>query len=265
MLHPPDRRDPAWLAASPLPEDLPIFVAQCKEHRALSRGELRVVRHPIPPAWELVDDLRLATVEETLLACARDLGQLDLVVLLDCVLHHELATREEIERAAASRRRGAPMLRRALRLADGRSESVYETLLRRLHEACGVPVEPQYEVRDPSGLLVARGDLWVVGTRMLHEYDGGEHLKRRRQRKDLKRSRTLWHEDWQRRGYTSEDLLHQAVAILRDADASLGRPHEPSRIRAWHELLRESLFTPSGTQRFRRRIGLPSGIDGLAG
>jgi hypothetical protein len=52
-------------------------------------------------------------------------------------------------------------------------------------------------------------------------------------------------------------VLHQAVGILRDADRSLGRPHDPRRIRTWHRLLAESLFTPAGTELLRRRWGLP--------
>lgn len=96
-----------------------------------------------------------------------------------------------------------------------------------------------------------------MGTTVLHEYDGADHLKRPAQRKDRKRDRRLGHADWLRRGYTKDDVLHQGVTILRDADVSLGREHDPSRIRAWHDLLRGSLFTPAGTAAFRRRIGLP--------
>jgi hypothetical protein len=82
-------------------------------------------------------------VAETLLACARDLGLIDLVVLLDCVLHLRLVDRDELERVASQHRRGAPALRRALLLADGRSESPWETILRLFHVVCGLEVWPQ--------------------------------------------------------------------------------------------------------------------------
>jgi hypothetical protein len=130
-------------------------------------------------------------------------------------------------------------------------------LLRVLHVICGVPVDPQYEVFDNDGAFVARGDLWIVGTRTVHEYDGGEHLKRPRQRKDLRRARGLSNIGWVRRGYTSVEVLSQAATILREADLALGRPHRPERTRAWYALLSESLYTPSGTTLFRQRIGLP--------
>ena len=88
-----------------------------------------------------------------------------------------------------------------------------------LNTVCDVSVEPQYEIFD-RGVFVARADLLLNGTRTIHEYDGADHLGRRRQRKDLARARRLGHAGYVRRGYTSHDVLWQAVGILRDADAS---------------------------------------------
>jgi very-short-patch-repair endonuclease len=190
------------------------------------------------------------------LACARDLQLLDMVVLTDAALHLRATAMSELESLSHERRRGAPVLRQALKHADGRSESAWESMLRMLHEACGVPVEPQYVVRDAAGSFVARADLWIKGTRTLHEYDGDDHLTAHRRRKDLGRDRRLDRVQWTRHGYTSHEVLKQAVSVLRDADRSLGRPHRPHRVRAWHALLMDSLFTPSGTERLRARWGL---------
>lgn len=214
------------------------------------------VAHP-----RLHDGVRLDPPAETLLACARDLSELDLVVLIDSALHAEDATLDSLSSLASSRRRGSPALRSSLRLCDGRAESAWEVLLRQLHVACDIVVEPQHEVRDDAGGFLARGDLWLVGTRMLHEYDGGHHLEKSAQRSDLRRARTLGNSGWFRRGYTDREVLHQPLTILRDADLSLGRPHDPTRIRAWNRLLRESLFTPSGTTRLCRRLTLPERGD----
>lgn len=243
-----------WLP--PLPSDLPVFVSMWREETRPQRRGLRVARHREPPSRRVLEGVPLADPAEVLLACAVDLRLLDLVVLCDAALQLQACTRAEIECAAAQQRRGAPMLRRALPWVDGRSESAWETLLRMLHACAGVPVEPQYEVLDVAGQLVARGDLWITGTRVLHEYDGGDHLEVKRQRKDLARSRRLDAEHWIRRGYTSQEVLHQATSILRDADRSLGRPHRPDRVRPWHALVLDSLFTPAGTARLRRRLGL---------
>lgn len=243
-----------WLP--PLPEPLPVWLALICPQNPPQRSGLIVSRHRAIPPSEVIDGVRVTAVGETLLACARDLGLIDLVVLLDCVLHLRLVDRDELQRVANQHRRGAPALRRALMLADGRSESPWETILRLFHVVCGLEVWPQYEVFDDDGRFVARGDLWLVGTTMLHEYDGGDHLLKPQQRKDLKRARRIGGADWERRGYTSEDLLHQPVGILRDADSSVGRPHDPSRVRAWNQLLRESLFTPAGTAWFCQRVGI---------
>jgi hypothetical protein len=209
-----------------------------------------------------VDGIPLASPAETLWSCARDLGLLDLIVLIDAALQLGSCTLEELVEVAARRRYGTPRLRRAIPLADGRSESAWETLLRILHVVCNVPVEPQFVLRDESGGFVARGDLRILGTTTLHEYDGGEHRKKHRQRKDLARERRIGNVVWTRRGYTDVEVLHQAVSILRDADRSLGRPHRPDRVRAWHALLADSLFTPSGTARARRRWGLSDDLGG---
>jgi hypothetical protein len=121
---------------------------------------------------------------------------------------------------------------------------------------CDVPVEPQFQLLDPMGLAVARADLRVSGTNALHEYDGEHHLTRPQQRRDLARARRIVDQGWVRRGYTSRDVLHNAVGVLRDADLALGRPHRPDRARHWHRLLAESLFTPSGQRLFRERLGV---------
>jgi very-short-patch-repair endonuclease len=243
-----------WLP--PLPDDLPVFAATVGTARPRRPG-LVVSRHGKRADAELVDGLRVDRAALTLLACARVLSVLDLVVLVDAALHAGDCTVADLAAAAASGGAGSVRLREAVARADGRSESAWETLLRELHRVCGVEVVPQHVVADKDGVFIARGDLLVVGTRTLHEYDGEHHLARKRQRQDLSRTRRLGHAGFERRGYTSEDVLHQPIGILRDADASLGREHDPARVRGWYDELRDSLFTPAGTAAFRMRNGLP--------
>lgn len=47
-------------------------------------------------------------------------------------------------------------------------------------------------------------------------------------------------------GSSSPEVTLTPVAMLRDADETIGREHDPARIRPWLELLRSSLFTPAG-------------------
>ena len=171
-----------------------------------------------------------------------------------------LAADIDLEELAAaldtmSRRRGLVRLREALALADPRSESPWETSLRLLLAIRGVAVQPQYQVPGPHGSL-ARADLWVVGTHTLQEYDGEVHQPRAQQKRDLRRLRRLDGEGWTRHGSTDDDVLHRAVRIMCDADRARGREHLPERVRAWHDLIRQSLFTPAGRERLARRLGL---------
>lgn len=241
-----------WLP--PIPRATPVFMAMRLHDPRPMRAGVLTSRHTRLVEWEEVGGLRCAVASETLLACSRWLGLVDMVVLLDCVLHLGLATREDLEQAIRPRRPGARRLREALAFADPRSESAYETLLRLLHVLCDVDVVPQHEVVDPDGVLVAIVDLWVRGTTSAHEYDGDEHEVAPRRVKDRRRDRALDRAGLVRRGYTAGDVLHRPVTVLEDADRALGRPHEPARIRAWTSLLRDSLFTPAGRAAFLARV-----------
>lgn len=237
-----------------LPTGLPLFVASARSDRIDRRG-LAVCRHDVLPRWELFDGIRVCPPAEALLACARDLGLLDVVVLGDAALRSGDVTRADLDAVAKLRRRGAPLLRRAIPLMNERAESIFEGALRILHVVCQVPVEVQYVVTDDHGDEVARADLRIIGTNRLPEYDGGDHLGRRQQRRDLRRTGRISDAGFERRGYTMEDVLFSAARVLRDADRALGRPHRPERVDAWHDLLRESLFTPAGRHRLMRRLG----------
>ncbi len=244
-----------WLP--PLPMSMPVLVSMGQRDPRPMRSGIRTIRLARPSEFEVIDGLRVAAPLEILLACAHDLGLVDLVVLLDGAAFAGDIDLDEVRAVlhGLSRRRGLAALRRALELADARSESPWETMLRLLLVSCGIEVEPQYVVPGRHG-PIARADLWVVGTRTLQELDGEVHLPKTQQRKDLRRMRRLGEEDWARHGYTSDDVLHRAVRVLADADRAVGREHEPERIRLWHDLLRASLFTPAGRARLAARLGL---------
>src|SRR4051794_39070684 len=214
----------------PLPQGLPVFASIAKQEVRRQRAGLTVFRQDNLADPVEVNGLLPAPPQEVLLSCARHLELLDLVVLVDSALHRGDCSRDELAAAATRRRRGVPRLRTALEYADRRSESAWETPLRVMHVTCDIEVEPQLTLYDELGRLLGRADLWLRGTNALHEYDGQHHLSRQQQRVDLRRARRLTNDAWIRRGYTSADLLQQAVTILRDADLSLGREHRPARI-----------------------------------
>lgn len=149
------------------------------------------------------------------------------------------------------------MLRRAISLCDGRSESLYESLLRVLHVVGGFAVDPQHIVLDASGEFVGRLDLLLVGTRLGPEYDGAHHLPVEQQRDDLDRVRRLRHAGIERQGWTSAEVLRQPRTILADAERATGRPMRPDAVTRWNALLRDSCMTAAGRHRLTRRLIVP--------
>ncbi|GAB3068753.1 hypothetical protein [Nocardioides zeae] len=234
----------------PAPDGLPVFAAVPETAPHPERRGLVVTRHAVPPALEARQDLRAGTPGEVLLGCW-DLCLLDLVVLLDGALAvgEDLA---ELVATARLRRRGAPLLRQALLLADARAESLWEAVNRMFHVGVGVDVVPQHPIALPDG-TTAYADLWLRGTRRLHEYDGAHHLDRDQQRRDLRRGRLLVGGGWERNGYTSHDLLVRTRDLLRDIDIALGREHDPARLAFWEAQLQHSLLTPAGRARHAER------------
>jgi hypothetical protein len=231
----------------------PVFAAVPIGDRYPERKGLFVYRRSGPISYVTVGGLRVTSATETLLAAAHDLGLLDLVIMGDSALRSGHCTLEELRVTAAKRRRGAPKLRALLPLLDDRSESPWESVIRVLHARADIEVEPQKVIYDQWGRFVARGDLWLVGTRRIHEYDGDVHRDRQMHRSDLARDRRLIEIDWQRVGFTSPQLLHEGASIIASADRLLGRTWNPQHLAGWEALLEDSLFRSAGRSRAARR------------
>ena len=238
----------------PIPAGCPVFMALGKNDPRPMRHGVHTSRHIRPVEHVCVRGLRVANVAECLVAAARWLSPLDLVLVVDNALHRRLVDGQELDSLSRTRRPGAAALRRVLPLVDDGAESLPESLLRLLHVVCGVEVETQWVMVDENDLEIARVDLRLVGTTSVHEYDGDEHEKAARRVKDLQRSRRIDKAGHVRRGYTLGDLLHRAAAVLDDVDRAVGRPHDPDRVRAWLDLVRPSLYAPSGRVAFLERI-----------
>jgi hypothetical protein len=238
-----------WLPAT-IPH--PVFAALPLTDRRRRPG-LFACRHPEPGPQHLLDGLRITTAAETLLACARDLGLLDLVIMGDSALRLGHCTIADLRLIAGRHRRGAPLLRQVIPLLDDRSESAWESVMRVLHQAAEISVVPQREVYDDAGRFVARGDLWLVGTRRIHEYDGAVHRLGDVHQDDLKRERRITRAGWARYGYTSGDLLDGGASIIAEADRLLGRRWDSRRLYAWNDLVATSLFGRRGRARAYRQ------------
>lgn len=139
------------------------------------RTNLHVRRAPIEPA-ELaeVDGYPVTGLERTAvdLACIHAYDRA--VAVLDAALH--LGGSAEVMAdtvEAARRRRGVNTARAALGFADGRSESVAESISRVRFAAAKLPApELQVNVYDEFGTWLARSDFGWIAQGVLGEFDG---------------------------------------------------------------------------------------------
>lgn len=245
-----------WLPA--VPEFVPVFAAT-RDLRRPRRPGLICSRLTHVSVGLRSGELPIDSPVEILLRCARDLGVLDVTVLIDSALRLAHVTHDEIRDMCATRRPGVRVLRAALNMSDARSASPWESMLRIFHQLAGVPVEPQRDLYDSEGRFVARVDLLVTGTTLVHEYDGADHRRRPQHRADLRRERRLAETPYVRRGFTAEDLVRHPLVMLQEIDRALGRRHRPQRLTAWRLWLQESLYGELGRERvltrWRRNVG----------
>lgn len=216
-----------------------VYVRRCEiptEHRRTLRG------------------IRIASPEWTIIELAEHLSLIDLVIVIDCALHRGETTLDKLWEALVPGRRGVRVLRRALGLCDGRSESPWETPLRLLFELSGIRVEPQKIVCDADGVSVARVDLLIRGTNRAAEYDGAGHRHRDQHRDDLRREKGLARVGVERYGYTEIEIRKRPALIIRDAEEALGLRHDPDRLKAWNVEFELSSLSESGRRALMRRV-----------
>lgn len=220
------------------------------------RRGVYIRRCAIPPDHRhVVAGLPIASAEWTILELAEDLSLIDLIVVVDSALHFEDCTLESLRRAIVPGRRGVKRLRRALALADGRSESAWETILRLVHVLSGISeIEPQVKLRDQTGAIVARADLRLGATRRLPEYDGADHRDGSQHRRDLRREKVLLRLGFERYGYTALEIHQEAHRIVLDAEEALGLAHEPTRLHGWLAEYRLSTLSAQGRRRLGQRM-----------
>jgi len=242
-----------------LPEFVPVFAATNDEDRPRRLG-LQVSRLTHGTTAEIRFGLPVESGPEILLRAARDLSFLDLLALVDSARHHRDVDDVTMKPILASSRPGVRALRDAWAFSTGKCESAWESYLYAFHRSIGVDVEPQVDVFGPDGSFVGRADLLIVGTVHVQEYDGGVHRKREAHRRDLRRERRFAATSYERRGYTSVDLLVHDVEMLREIDDMLGRDHDPARLTLWRELVAASCLSRSGRDRLSNRwLGRPLG------
>lgn len=243
-----------------LPEQVPVFAAVNLRDRRPRRDGLVCSRLTRPQSERTEGGFPVDSPEEVLLRAARDLGVLDLVILVDSALRLGHLDASRMEEILASGRAGVGVLRAAHALASAVRESAGESVLGTFFASMEVPVEPQVDLYDGDGLFLGRADFLVIGSTWVYEYDGAVHRDKEVHRRDLRRERNWSHSAYVRKGFTLDDLLNHPLVVMHEIDRDLDRPHRPSRIRRWRVLVRESLYSESGRarvlNRWRRAMGV---------
>lgn len=239
----------------PMLDDLPIVACSDGEAPHHDRRGVYVRRCGIPPGHRhQLHGVAVASPEWTIIELAEHLALLDLVAVIDGALHVGDTTVERIRTVMRPGRRGVRVLRRALDLADGRSESWWETMLRLVHVLAGIEVEPQEVIVNRAGIEIARVDLRLTGTRRVAEYDGSEHRERARHEKDLRRDKSLARQGLERYGYIATEIIHASDRIIRDAEEALGLPSVAGRGGIWRAEARAATVSAVGQTSLRRRL-----------
>ncbi len=239
-----------WLPL--LPAYVPVFAATCSDRTRTRRPELVVSRLRREPRPSIVRGLPVDAAEEVLLRAARDLGLLDLVVLMSSALRLGQVTAAGIDAVAASGRHGSRPLRLAASMAEPRCESAWEVILMLFHVLVGVEVEPQVPVHH-DGRFLGRADLLIRGTTFVQEFDGAHHREREQQTADRRRDRGFAGTPYERRGYTADDLLSHGLVVLAELDQMLGRRHRPERLARWRRWVALSSYSAQGRVRLQHR------------
>lgn len=164
------------------------------------------------------DGIRMTTPARTGFDLGRRRGLTTAVIRLDALMHATGVKPADIELVADRHRgaRGLVQLRRVLHLADGGSESPYETKTRLALVGAGLPrPQTQIEVLNEWGWVMARIDMgweeWKVGV----EFDGAHHWTDPAQRsRDIDRLAELEAHGWAIVRVSAEMLRNRPAVVV---------------------------------------------------
>ena len=215
----------AWLLGLDVAWNDPIEVTISRDVPVRARAGVRLRRAALPQSDVIRrQGFRTTSAERTV----RDLGSradgVESVVAVDMALHAGLVGHSQLVNYVLAHpgEKGIKRLRRAVRLADARSESPMETRLR-MELVKGRLPRPsvQAELRDASGQFIGRADLYYPDRKLVIEYDGENHKDRLVA--DLRRQNALFNAGYHLLRFTVADLRTSGsvVAQVRRARAML--------------------------------------------
>ncbi|KUL27669.1 DUF559 domain-containing protein [Actinoplanes awajinensis] len=202
----------AHLWGAPLVHPDPPVSVVAPRDRWMNRFPRVAVHHTVLGLDDLteLDGTPVTTPERTAFDVGRRLPRVHAVVLFDALLQQGTLDAGAVMELARLRGRwpGIPLLKTVLSLADGRAESPMESRLRLLLHDGGLPApQPQYEIRDSLGRLIARVDLGWPAARVAVEYEGDHHREREQFRRDISRAQAIQRQGWTILRFTANDVL----------------------------------------------------------
>jgi len=207
-----------------------------------------------------LDGMLVTSCARTLFDLGRTLSFESAVVAIDFALHHELVSPGQliahIGRVGSGPGIGAT--RRALRFADGRSESVGESRTRVFFRTFSLPIPvPQLEIFDEVGTLLGRADLGITEHGTLIEFDGlakyDELLAPGQTARDALVKEKVREDGFRECGWIVVRLTHRDLA---DARAQRGTADRMLRAMRLGRMVAQR-GQLAGSSRARRYLGLP--------
>ena len=205
----------AWMYGLDADPMRPVEVTVPPRSGVRSRGGLRIRHRKIGS-----DDVakihghRVTSINRTLCDLCPRLVAVDALVVLDGALRRGLVN---VSTLAAHRK-----LHRLAQIAAP-AESPMETRLRWLLLSSRLPKpEVQVDLHDADGAFVGRADLYYAQSKLVLEYDGGNH--RERLIDDDRRQNLLVNAGFQVLRFTSADMAQRPEQVVDEVRRGLGRP-----------------------------------------
>ena len=200
--------------------DVEIAVPPTRGTRS-RRGLL--VRHLVLPAGDVIElrEARVTSLHRTLLDICVLEPQVEALVALDMAIWSRRTTKPALRAyvQGAPGRPGAKRLRRLVELAEP-AESPMETRLRWLLLRRGLPrPQVQLELHDGNRAFVGRADIYYPSSRLVVEFDGGNH--RERLTSDDRRQNRLIGAGYRILRFTAADIHARPEVVVAQVRGSL--------------------------------------------
>ena len=243
-----------------LPDQVPVFAAVEGDPRRPRRHGLICSRLVRRTRAGKASGMPVDSPEEILLRAARDLGVLDLAIMIDSARHLGHLDDAKMRELLASKRPGVRMLADRLRPVDGSRRVRRRDLPANLPRGHRGAVQPQVELFDDDGVFLGRADLLVTGTCSVHEYDGEHHRGKVQHRTDLRRERGWSGTPYVRRGFVLDDLLNHPLVVMHEIDRAARPAARHGTAATWRRVVENSLYSEQGRERVMNRWRRQGGI-----